>query len=184
MLDTYDPTLAGPDQIMPWIAVDGSGGLNILYYDTTNHLLPDEFEDDCFLDAYYARIAGFATANETVTVARLTSPPPFHTDVPYEDNPDPAYEQFIGDYQQIAAASCKVYANYMTTQGEQRHYYTRAINVCPTDFDSSGGVDANDLVAFQSAYLSGDPRADMNHDTVINAADVAAFMAAYVTAPP
>ncbi len=177
------PGAQGPDQIMPWIAVDAFGGLNILYYDTRH--MDQSLGDDhphAVLDAYYSRVTNFGPTPSIETV-RLTLAS-FDTSTQYEDYIlDPignaSFNQFIGDYQQITAAGCSVYPHYMSLQSGQRHYYTHRINICPTDVDQNGTVDQADYVLFFNLYPVSDPRADINRDSVVNLPDAVLFQALY-----
>jgi hypothetical protein len=49
------------------------------------------------------------------------------------------------------------------------------LDVCVADFDCSGGVDADDTIAFQSAWASGEPRADLDGSGEFDAGDIVAF---------
>lgn len=50
---------------------------------------------------------------------------------------------------------------------------------CRADFDGSGHLNPQDIVAFHDARRAGEPRADVNDDGVIGAHDVQAFMRLY-----
>lgn len=51
----------------------------------------------------------------------------------------------------------------------------------PGDFDRDGERTAHDLTAFLDAYENSAPRADRNGDRVVNAEDLALFLAEYDT---
>ncbi len=168
----------GPDQIMPWIAADAFGGLNIIYYDT-KHM--DQTLGDLHpyatLDAYYARMINYDAS--TIQTFRLT-PSSFNTNAadPYED---PGLPQFIGDYNGIATAGCFVYPGYMSIQVSppMRHYYAHRVDLCPIDMDANGVVALSDLSLFLTLYALADPRADIDRDGVVTSADIASFQAAF-----
>ena len=49
------------------------------------------------------------------------------------------------------------------------------LDVCVADFDCSGGVDADDTVAFQSSWASGEARADLDGSGEFDAGDIIMF---------
>ena len=49
------------------------------------------------------------------------------------------------------------------------------VTVCPADFDCSGGVDGDDVIAFFTLWDSADLAADFNHDEGVDGDDVIAF---------
>jgi hypothetical protein len=178
----------GPDQFMPSIAIDGVGGINLLFYETRHNPVPDDYPS-AFLDAYYTRITGFGTSHQQVFTARL-SPTTFCTDClecgfpnpcEYED---PSLVQFIGDYNTIDAAGCDAYVAYMTTETGQRHYYVRRIDLCPPDADDNLVVNTIDVSSFQALFAAHDPKADFNRDGIVDVNDLAGFLASYASWSP
>ncbi|MFZ4576437.1 MAG: glycerophosphodiester phosphodiesterase family protein, partial [Phycisphaerales bacterium] len=51
------------------------------------------------------------------------------------------------------------------------------LTVCPADFDCSGGVDGDDVIAFFARWDTGDGRADVNTDQSVDGDDVITFFA-------
>jgi T5SS/PEP-CTERM-associated repeat protein len=47
---------------------------------------------------------------------------------------------------------------------------------CPADFNGDGTVDSQDIVAFLSAFVTGDPSADFNRDDRVNSQDFVLFL--------
>ncbi|MCC6662065.1 MAG: hypothetical protein IT437_14410 [Phycisphaerales bacterium] len=187
-LDGGAITAEGPDQLMPSLAMDGLGGINLVYYDTRNRLVPDSYPSG-FLDAYYTRITGFGTPQQAVLAPQRLTPVTFCTDCtecdfrpcPYEDPGLPP--QFMGDYIDIDAAYCEAYVTYASTETGTRHYYVRHINLCP-DSDHNMMVNAMDVGTFQSLFAAGGPRADFNRDGVVSVADYSAFSSSYASWVP
>ena len=52
-----------------------------------------------------------------------------------------------------------------------------ALAVCPSDFDCSGGVDGDDVIAFFAAWDAGDAGADVTADGGVDGDDVILFFA-------
>ena len=194
---TFDPTVRlplntelayQPDQVMPWIAVDRAGGapaLNLVYYDTKHQIVSDSSPAG-YLDAYYARVTGFATPSQNIFTARLT-PSTFSTATPQYEGfaSNPSLDQFVGDYQMIDARGCDVYPCYMSMHEGVRHYYIHRINLCTADVDRNGEVNSGDFAAFfGDFYPAGGPRADVTGDGLVNVSDAATFSAAYAGGPP
>ena len=94
--DTY-----GPDQLVPAIAIDACGGVNLMFYDNRH----DEAEGD-WVDVYYARIMGFGTPNPIVQQWRLT---------PQSFRVDNLAGAFLGDYHNltVSADGNTLYAAYI-----------------------------------------------------------------------
>ncbi len=83
------------------------------------------------------------------------------------------------DYQGITSAGCLVYAAWASNHTGEWHVYVSQIRLCPADADGSGLVNAADPAAFNAAYLAQQAQADVNRDGVINPQDYSDFMAAY-----
>ncbi len=166
-----------PDQVMPWVAVDAWGGVNLLYYDTRHHIVPDS-HSEAFMDAYYARITDFMGPNEALERHRLSgSTFSSDTEIPYElQSSDPErYTQWLGDYQTIDAHECLVVPCYMSTETGVRHYYVHRIHVCPGDADGDGALTMLDVSLFHARFMAADHRADVTLDGQIGAMDVGVF---------
>jgi hypothetical protein len=169
----------GADQFMPAIAVDQWGGINILYYRTTD---PDNTpSDQTYLRAMYARIHSFSGTSPSLTVKAL-SPSSFRSVVP----PMPTEAPFatVGDYQWICVSACSVYACYMSTLdfglGVERYsIYVQKVTLCAADADTDGSITPNDPIAFSTLYAACDPRADLNNDGCVDAYDFSLFLTAY-----
>jgi hypothetical protein len=155
------------DQIFPSVAVDGYGGINLLYY---------LVDDDGQLNAKYAKLPSFTASP---FVAKLNDP--FTPDV-FSTNEG----NFIGDYHMIGASGCTVIPAYMsvhedpTTHDRRYAIYVNHIKICEADADDNGLVDAGDPPAFASQFLVTDPRADLTQDQAVDAADVLRFQETYI----
>jgi hypothetical protein len=105
--------------------------LDLLYYDTRHHLVPDT-ADFAFLDVYYARVTDFGSRATQVQTRRLT-PVTFDTSSVYErylSTPLGPNAQFIGDYHMIDGVGGLRYACYMSIQTGTRHVYMHRIGTC------------------------------------------------------
>jgi hypothetical protein len=177
-------TADGPDQVLPAIEIDGCGGVNLLFYDNRHD--PDLTDADDYVDAWYARIVGFASGSPSVAHARLTSQT-FPTPI---GNPD-----FLGHYQQLAAAGParrRLYIPYIVNEydsasGEWRvncYAHRVQINRCLSDMNLSGASEPEDITLFESAYLAQDSTADLNEDGSVDGTDAALFYDAHAAGWP
>ena len=98
------------DQFFPWIEVDDSGRLHVVYHDS-RHVVQDDaaFGDpDGFFDAYYAYSDD---RGQSWTEFRLT-PSSFNS----KDDGLDRFNQFLGDYNGLAVAGDAVYPTYLSNQ--------------------------------------------------------------------
>lgn len=164
----------GTDQFMPWVAVDGYGGVNLLYYraPTTESVNP-------ILQARHARIVSFSAGSTTPLSVRPLSAQ-FFAVAPPQTLPLPgAGSIWMGDYQMNAAKGCIVWVCYVTTEEGTYNTYVRRLDVCMADIDSNGAVESADVLAFANAYEAASPAADVDGSGTVNAQDAARFMEAY-----
>ena len=166
------------DQFFPWIEVDRTGRLHLLFYDSRN---VDQDDDDVngWFDAYYSTSDD---GGESWAEYRLT-PSPFNSN---DDGLDRPGEQFIGDYSGLAVAGKRVYACYLSTQNGDSDIFVNTIMFAGDgDFDDDGDVDLVDFAAFQACF---DPAptglleaecdtGDMNADDVVDLDDFTEFQA-------
>lgn len=148
------PAPPGTDQFFPWIVVDARGGVNVLWYDTRNVAQADN-ATNAWLDAYYARITGFGSAEQAIEEHRLT-PASFFTATNFNGT-------FIGDYHQLGAEGRFVDLAYMSTHEGAQHVYAHRLELpgCPADFNADGLLNIFDLLAFQSSFGDEQPEADI-----------------------
>ncbi|MFN0133830.1 MAG: hypothetical protein ACKVW3_15035 [Phycisphaerales bacterium] len=152
----------GMHQFMPWVAVDGLGGVNQLFY------VRDPNDTLTRLKVCYARLPSFDAAmpsSQLVFVQELT---------PWFD-PNIGVNFHVGDYHMIVAEKCYVYVAYKSTHEGHHQIYVRRINICTGDVDDDSLIGAGDVPAFASAYLTQNPAADLTQDGTVNAWDVATF---------
>jgi hypothetical protein len=168
----HETTLLGgnsPDQFMPAVTVDNTGGVNIMYYTTSNP--DDETSDRVQLSPRVCRIRSFTESlSQPLMVWQLNQP--FFVDVVPITSP-----QFVGDYNGATAAGCISWFSYTSThQGSYAIYVTR-LDACATvaDTDTNGAIGVADGSLFTSAYLETAPPADTNHDGKVDLEDVLAF---------
>lgn len=164
----------GPDQIVPAMAIDCTGAVNLIYYDNRNDQAPGY--DSEYFDIYHTRIANFNTPQMQVTTTRLT-PTAF-----------PA-EMFMGDYQTLAPAGPtgkKLYAAYIAREPVGNGWsglncYVRkiTINLCAADLNANGMAEGADAQAFSDAASTSSAVADLNEDGQINTEDLDAFVWSY-----
>jgi len=162
------------DSFFPWIEADQNGRLHMVFHDSRNVAPQNDNASPGWFDAYYSYSddAG-ATWNES----RLT-PSSFRSDQ------DGFGDGFLGDYHGIAAGGNTVYPLYVATSGaNSADVFTHAItsNPCVADLAEPFGVlDFSDVVAFLTAFGSGDPAADLAPPAgVFDFSDVVAYLAAF-----
>jgi hypothetical protein len=165
------------DQFMPWIAIDGRKGVNLIWYDTSRTLQNDDVSE-AFLDARYARLTVDGTAGTPVITGALFA---WLTDAPFHTLGLQGGAPIVGDYQGIAAAGCLVYPCYAmpSAPNGQMHYFVRTIKVCTSDFNSSGVVEDMDFATYLPALAAQEPRADLNGDGVADVQDLVVFLNDY-----
>jgi hypothetical protein len=174
-----DPT--GTQQVMPAVAVDRYGGVNLIYVRYIPGGTPQ------LVDVHYARIASFDTTlgNGTgVFVKRLTP-------ASFDPMRGPVAEfAFMGDYIGIAASGCYVYPCYPAcwdnglrpidpadNPARKWGWYVHRVTLICTlaDFNADGGVDNTDAIAYFQKFLASDGIADMNGDGAIDVTDLALY---------
>lgn len=93
------------DQFFPWIEVDETGRLHVLFYDTRNTSQTDQ-QSVAFIDAYYAY-----SEDEGATWSELRLTPS-----PWDSSDDGFGSGFIGDYLGMSAGGGRAVPVYMATQ--------------------------------------------------------------------
>jgi hypothetical protein len=160
LTDTMLGETAGAAQIMPALAIDQYGGLNILYY---------SINGDGIITPKYLRIRSFAVPLTTPLVVRQLA-------APFSAPPG----RFIGDYQGIATGGCLVYPCYMAhAEGQVPSIFVNRINLCIADVSIDGDVNSLDLAAFASSYIASSPEADLDQDSAVDASDLLLFQQGY-----
>lgn len=170
------------DQFFPWIEVDRTGRLHLLFFDT-RAVVQDDDDPVGFIEAYYAYSDdGGSTWQEIVLTAS-----------PFSSADDGFGGVFLGDYLGLGVGMSRAYPCYLSTHTGLSHIYTRVIvNVLPGDFDQDGDVDLVDSSEFVTC-LSGPWQApgfvlpsqpcrdafDFNADTDVDLEDFAAFLFAF-----
>ena len=166
------------DQFFPWLEVDGSGRLHLLFYDT-RHTVQDDDAPHGWLDAYYATSED---GGDTWTEYHLTS-----------ESFDSYYAiwisgQFIGDYSGLAVAGNRVLPCYMSTQGGDGDIFTQVIAFLGDgDFDDDGDVDLEDFANWDDCmtgpdggpYESGCEAFDTESDGDVDLRDFGGFQRAF-----
>ena len=119
------------DQFFPWLEVDRTGGLHIVFLDSRNIVQDDTSASGVngFFDGYYM----YSTdGGDNWTEARL-SPQTWSSDG----------DSFIGDYSGMAVAGSRVYPGYIQLDpGGDQNIYTNVIEFpsCPWDCADGDGV--------------------------------------------
>lgn len=161
----------GTDHFFPAIAVDGFGGVNLVYHRT---VLPYSGSGEPFIDVSYVRIANPVFPLQPGSVSA-----PIRLTPPYQ--PIPTSPARIGDYLSIGASGCLVYACYPKVEagGLRSNVYISRISLCPADIDGSGLVTSEDVPAFAMEFGQSSQKADLNHDGLHTGTDVECFLNAY-----
>lgn len=165
---------AGIDQILPWIGVDELGGVNFIFTTVRENPLDPS---TILLRNYYARFATFNATSPSAPFVHATS-------AEFEPIADAGHpgEEYVRDYHMLDVQGCKVVIAQMAVtpgSGGADIYVTRVF-VCAADADQDGALTANDPPAFAALYVACDPRADLTRNGSVDAADVQAFMEAFV----
>ncbi|MEX2218959.1 MAG: GC-type dockerin domain-anchored protein [Phycisphaerales bacterium] len=180
------------DQLIPAIAIDGEGGINILFIHTTSPdgpNTPTPPAQRTLANVYYARFTDRTQLAATPFIDDLT-PGGFEVS-PIVNGSGLSIGFNLNEYMMLDAVGCTVYAVYCRTEippvtGDRLGTVCfRRISVtdgCMADSDGDGAITANDPPAFMNAYAAGAPRADMNLDGTVNAQDGVAFLSAYAAA--
>ncbi len=123
------------DQFFPWIEVDQSGRLHLLFYDTRAVAQHDD-DPEGFIEARYA---WSDDGGDTWSEALLT-PGPFSSAA------DGFGGIFIGDYLGMAVAGRRAFPLYLDTrEGTGNIYVHRIVAPLVGDLDGDGDVDLNDF---------------------------------------
>ncbi|MEK6701011.1 MAG: hypothetical protein AABZ53_02030 [Planctomycetota bacterium] len=160
----------GPDQVMPAIAVDCQGAVNIVYYDARNDLSGTPYSHD-LVDVYYSRITDFGLATMAVTTVRFT-PTSFSVAGP----------GMLGDYMTLAAAgpsSRVLYSAHVITvpdgvggwKSEKSCFLRKIImNQCPPG--GGGNFTAGEADTILGAIVAGAPEGDILEDESVDFDDL------------
>ena len=161
------------DSFFPWMEVDQTGRIGIVYYDTRNGHRNDS-QNPALIDTFFTYSEdGGATWNEH----RLT---PTTWSSLYDGHND----GFIGDYlgmgQAQGATGSYFWPLYLSGQANRPHQYVHKIYFpCPGDFNADEAINTLDVLSFLNAWNLQDPRADINKDGSWNTLDVLAFLNAW-----
>ena len=146
--DWTTPTIVngeGPnvgDQFFPWLEIDPTGRLHVVYLDSRHTAQNDGVVNGMF-DAYYAYSEDGGTS---WTEIRLT-PQSWNSDDDGLDRPS----QFIGDYLGLAVTDSSAWPFYPDTTGGDPNIYTHEIAFCEPPDEVSGllvskSLDETDLI--------------------------------------
>lgn len=155
------PTIIDPsgradqgDSFFPWIEVDRSGRIHLVYYDTglvSQTDSPNPFGSG-FVDAYYAYSDD---RGGSWTEIRLT-------DTTFDTGNDGFGGGFIGDYLGLSVSGPLAMPLYLSTEDGDADAFVRLINRCVADFSPDFGVlDFFDVSEFLQAFNAQDPAADL-----------------------
>lgn len=167
---------AQADSFFPWLEVDRTGRIGVVFYDT-RHVAQNDNASHAQIDTYYTYSEdGGATWGES----RLTP-------TSWNSQFDGIGGGFIGDYlgmgQAHGPAGSYFWPLYEATHNSQPHQYTHKIyHPCPGDFNADETINTQDVLSFLNAWTANDPRADLNKDGVWNTLDVLEFLNVW-TAP-
>lgn len=164
---------ARADSFFPWLEVDRSGRIGVVFYDTRN-VAQDDTAAHAWIDTYFAYSddAGVGWHEHRLTPTSWSS------------QFDGVGWGFIGDYLGMGAAQGATgsyfWPLYLATHGDAPHQYTHRIYLpCPGDFDADEAINTVDVLGFLNAWNVRDPRADINGDGAWNTQDVLAFLNAW-----
>ena len=173
----------GPDQLVPAIAVDACGGVNVMFYDNRHDPDPDDCE--IWYDVYFARITNFGPT-PTVAQWRLT-PQSFRV-----DNLDIAGKQFFGEYQHMTLSAdgttlylASIARNMGDPEDGVRTCSLHRVNLnClgagPADFTGDGEVNGADMEGYLAAFAGGEAAADVDLDWAVGLDDFITYAEWYV----
>ncbi len=124
------------DQFLPWLEVDATGRLHLIFFDTRSTPQLDA-DVDAFLDVYYATSSDHG---DTWSELRVT-PQPFESSLATW----PGFEQFVGDYLGLTVAGDRVHLLYPTTANGNLDIYTQVL-----DFQAlfADGFESGDTAAW------------------------------------
>jgi len=164
---------AKADSFFPWLEVDRTGRIGMLFYDT-RHVDQNDNTTYAWIDAYYSYSEDEgATWNEI----RLTPSS-------WSSQFDGIGGGFIGDYlglgQAHGPAGSYFWPLYLSGQGNQPHQYTHKIyHPCPGDFNADETINTLDVLDFLNEWNAKTAKGDFNGDGQWNTLDVLAFLNAY-----
>lgn len=103
---------------------------------------------------------------------------------PWPDNPMPGETQYVTIY---FVANVEVFnaGAPLTSDGRASGLYkidvpvTGAVALCRADFNTSGGLEAQDIFDFLNAWFEGVPSADFDGDGIVDVPDIFAFLNAW-----
>jgi len=133
------------DQFFPWLEVDTSGRIHLLYYDTGNHVQHD-WDPSGLIDAYYA----FSDdRGDSWTTYRLTP-------ASFDSGLTGGGSQFIGDYSGLGLGGNRVYPVYMSTQNGDPDIFTHVVvTLRPPLF--ADGFESGDTSAWSTTVGTASP---------------------------
>jgi len=155
------------DSFFPWIEVDASGRLHMVFLDTRN--APGNDSDPiAWIDAYYSYSDD---EGESWTETRLT-PSSFNSELDGRN----AATSFIGDYMGLAVGGERIYPCYVSNQNLSSdifiHQISWATPSCTGDLDGDGDTDSTDLNLVLTSFgcsgggCAGDADGDGDTDSV------------------
>ncbi len=163
------------DQFFPWIEVDQSGRIHMVFFDTRAVAQDDEASADGYVRAYYAYSDDAGDSWKEMPMSAT-----FNT----------AYDGFgggfLGDYLGLAVARCRSYACYPdTTRGTADVFVNTIISSPFADITSDGYVNLEDLQQLLANYGTTSGAAyedgDLTEDGAVNLADLQLLLSAYGT---
>ncbi|MEZ6243745.1 MAG: sialidase family protein [Phycisphaerales bacterium] len=151
IVNQNDSTPPG-DSFFPWIEVDRSGRIHMVFHDTRNGAPQSDFSAHALIDAYYSYSDD---AGATWHESRLTP-------ASFNSANDGFGDSFMGDYHGLAVGGWVAYPLYVSTQNAEADVFTNVIVRCAADqADPPGQLDFSDVVAFLGAFGALDPAADL-----------------------
>ncbi len=190
LLGIQNPSVSGHDQVMPSLAVDGCGGVYLVFYDNRNpDTLPPPLSGEDWWDVCYVRIMNFGPT-PSIYQKRLTT----------ESFP-PQTLDALGHYHHFAAAGPDrrvLYPAYIRPNNisdnppewEPGICYVHKIRIyCLSDLNTNGVSDTEDVALFTAAFDAGTSdssgggggdsdlaqMADLNDDGVVDLDDYDLF---------
>ena len=161
------------DQFFPWIEVDESGRLHVVFLDS-RHTVQDDNVTDGMFDAYYMYSSDQGDSWTEVRLSRMS----FNSDNDGLDRPS----QFLGDYLGMGVAGNRVYPIYLDTSNGDTDIFTRVITFGNSpDIDNDGMVGTSDLLLLLAAWgpcadCDNCP-ADLDGDCIVGTSDLLMLLA-------
>lgn len=166
----------GPDQLMPAIAIDGCGGVNVVFYDTRND--PNFEDEEHWADLYYVRIVGLPEGSPAIQHQARLTPQSFKLG-----------GAFLGDYHHFADAGTNqktLYTAYIATAmdgnggwTEHNRYLHKVQVFCVGNLGLEEGPEPDDVDRFMEAYEACELHADVSGNGEVNEEDYKLFWDAY-----